>query len=244
MSTAPEALIERIAQRLPDVRPLLAEFQAEQLGEMWEAVFLDEATRQLVARAVEGDQAAVADLTTLAGILEAEHGEGADVENLISGFLSPFPYPGEPGHDLVQLLGPKLAADLNRQREWRTRPQETAFVDRMVQAIPALAPLVDENRAGSRGDVLPHRFLADVAFQAVEHHLSGKQTAHSEVRAVIDLLEAEFGRDDGVDNAIAVSFVENLPYDGEPGADIVRLLGPKLKEELHRQRLSPSPDAG
>ncbi|HEY8454536.1 MAG TPA: hypothetical protein VIL34_03000 [Actinopolymorphaceae bacterium] len=236
MTAATEALVERIVDIVPDFRPLLEEFRAEQLGEMWEAVFLDEATRGLVSRAMSGEQAATSQLQALASFLEGECGKAEEIDAAIDGFLTPFPSPGEPGHDLVQMLGGKLKERLDRQRQWRTRPEEAAFVDRLVQAVPALASVADENRAGDHDDVLPNRFLADVAFRQVENHLSGNEAAQSEVRAVLAALEAEFGSDDGVDTAIATSFLENLPYPGEPGADIVNLLGPKLREELLRQR--------
>jgi hypothetical protein len=39
-----------------------------------------------------------------------------------------------------------------------------------------------------------------------------------------------------VDEAIAVSFVENLPYPGEPGDALAGELGPKLAAELAAQR--------
>jgi hypothetical protein len=58
----------------------------------------------------------------------------------------------------------------------------------------------------------------------------------AEVREVFDLMENEFGLDEAVDELISTSFVENMPYPKEPGAHIVRLLGPKLTAVLHRQR--------
>lgn len=240
MTAATEALVERVVQAVPELLPLLEEFRTEDLGEMWEAVFLDEAARGLVDRARSGDQAAAAYLDALAGLLEHEYGRTAELDRTIEGFLSPMPNPGEPGADLVRVLGPKLTSELRRQREWRTRPEEVAFVDRLVRAVPALGPLVDDNRAGNHNDVLPHMFLGDVTRREVDNHRSANPVAQLEVRTVIDALEAEFGRDDGVDNAIAVSFVENLPYPGEPGADIVNLLGPKLATELRRQRRPPN----
>lgn len=228
----PAAMAERIARELPQLRPLLEEIRGEQLGEMWPAVFLDEATRGLVGLAATGDQEAKESLTTLARILEPQ----PELDVLVSAFLSPLPYPDQPGADLVRLLGPRLTAELARRRDWRTRPQELAFVDRLVKAVPALAPLAAENRAGSHRQVLPHQFLADVADREVENYRSGDPAAQQEVRTVLERLEAEYGLDGGVDNAIAASFVENLPYAGDAGADLVTLLGPKLAAVLREQR--------
>ncbi|WP_155854566.1 hypothetical protein [Paenarthrobacter nicotinovorans] len=39
---------------------------------------------------------------------------------------------------------------------------------------------------------------------------------------------------DDVDNAIAVSFIEHLPLLSEPGADVVLLLGPKMKAQYEQ----------
>lgn len=237
MTTATHALAERIAQTVPTLRPLLAELWGEQLGDALPLVFLEEGTRRLTDQAAAGDAAAVSALTALAGLLEAELGSTAEVDELISaGFLVPLPYPGEPGTDLVRLLGPKLAGQLQRQREWRTPPAEAEFVARLVARVPALQPLVEVNRAGNYGDVLPHMFLGDVVAREVENIQSGSPAAQLEVRAVLDGLEAELGVDPGVDNAIAASFVEILPYPGEAGAGLVDLLGPKLAAELRRQR--------
>ena len=57
-----------------------------------------------------------------------------------------------------------------------------------------------------------------------------------QVRAVLEVLEAEFGADHQVDELIAVSFLEQLPYPGQPGAELVTLLGPRLRVELDRLR--------
>jgi hypothetical protein len=81
-----------------------------------------------------------------------------------------------------------------------------------------------------------HAFLADAAFRQLDNHRSGDPVAADEVRRVLDLLEAELGAGRAVDEAIAVSFVENLPYPEQPGADIADLLGPKLRAEYDRQR--------
>ena len=102
-----------------------------------------------------------------------------------------------------------------------------AFVDRVTEAVPALLRLAAENEYGDRGDVLVHGFLGDVAFRELDNYRSGGPVAMEEVRTVVALLETELGVDRGVDEAIAVSFVENLPYPDQPGADLVDLLGPE-----------------
>ena len=135
-----------------------------------------------------------------------------------------------------------LAAVIDERRDWRAAPGAVAFVDRVTAAVPALLRLAAENEYGDRGDVLVHGFLGDVAFRELDNYRSGGPVAMEEVRTVVALLETELGADRGVDEAIAVSFVENLPYPGEPGADLVDLLGPQLRAELQRQR--PESPAG
>jgi hypothetical protein len=134
------------------------------------------------------------------------------------------------------VLGPKLSEVVGERRDWRAAPAAAAFVERVTDAVPALGRLAAENRYGDRRDVLVHGFLGDVAFRELDNYRSGGPVAMEEVRTVLALLEAELGTDRGVDEAIAVSFVENLPYPGEPGADLVDQLGPKLRAELARQR--------
>jgi hypothetical protein len=140
------------------------------------------------------------------------------------------------GPDPRTVLGPKLAAVVGERRGWRAEPAVVAFVERATEAVPALARLAAENRYGDRGDVLVHGFLADASFRQLDNHRSGDPVAADEVRRVLDLLEAELGAARAVDEAIAVSFVENLPYPEQAGADIADLLGPKLRAELDRQR--------
>jgi hypothetical protein len=106
----------------------------------------------------------------------------------------------------------------------------------MISAVPALEPLTSDNTFGDHEEVLVHEFLADVVRQEVDNFLAG---CLDEVRAVLDLLERECGGD--VDEPIAVSFVENLPYPHEPAAALVDLLGPNLRAEHDRQRRPPAP---
>lgn len=67
-------------------------------------------------------------------------------------------------------------------------------------------------------------------------YLAGAAAPVTEVRAVLDHVEEALGADDEVDGLIRVSFVDNLPYPGEPGAEIVGLLGPRLTAALEESR--------
>jgi hypothetical protein len=247
---AAEDFVERLVTALPALRPeyeqIYRECREDGLAEAAPEVFLDEQTRALRYRFRDGVIEARAELEALAAAIEAGYGEDPDVDELVDAcFLAllsaPTPPPTptsavEGGPDPRAVLGPKLSAVIDERRDWRAAPGAVAFVDRVTAAVPALLRLAAENEYGDRGDVLVHGFLGDVAFRELDNYRSGGPVAMEEVRTVIALLEGELGTDRGVDEAIAVSFVENLPYPGEPGADLVDLLGPKLRAELDRQR--------
>jgi hypothetical protein len=67
-------------------------------------------------------------------------------------------------------------------------------------------------------------------------YLAGAADPAAEVRAVLDHVEAALGADDEVDELVRVSFVENLPYRGESGEEIIGLLGPRLTAALRESR--------
>jgi hypothetical protein len=245
-----EDFVERLVTALPALRAeydqIYRECREDGLSEAAPEVFLDEQTRALRYRFRDGVIEARAELEALAAAIEAEYGEDPDVDELVDAcFLAllsaPTPPPTptsavEGGPDPRAVLGPQLSAVLGERRDWRAAPGAVAFVDRVTEAVPALLRLAAENEYGDHGDVLVHGFLGDVAFRELDNYRSGGPVAMEEVRTVVALLETELGVDRGVDEAIAVSFVENLPYPDQPGADLVDLLGPKLRAELARQR--------
>jgi hypothetical protein len=126
--------------------------------------------------------------------------------------------------------------------------------------VPALRPLADAERYGYHDEVLAYPFLGDVAereialltggasleidddwseedrAEALRLFTSDDPDPAAEVRAVLDLLEAELGADPDVDRLITTAFVEMLPYEDEPGTEIIGLLGPALRAELAAQR--------
>src|SRR5262245_39920645 len=102
---------------------------------------------------------------------------------------------------------------------------------RIVQAFPALEPLLQENLQ-DHGEFLFHLFMLRVTEKIVQSHLGAAddEFANLDVRAFIAFLDVEAGMGAGSRNEIAVGFVENLPYPGEPGSDLHQLLGPNLAE--------------
>lgn len=239
MADDPEALVALVLREFPAMRSqyeaTVAECAAEGLAEAGPAEFLYWHTHTLVEGFRRDPAAGQASLARLARILESEYGHDSELDIFIqSTFLVLITTrPGLP--DPARLLGPKLASVIRQDRNWRATPADQALVERMISAVPALAPLARGNTFGDHQDVLVHRFLADVVRQEVDSFLAGQL---DQARAVLDLLEQEWGGD--VDEPIAVSFVENLPYPHEPAAALVDLLGPNLRAEHDRQRRPPS----
>ena len=108
-----------------------------------------------------------------------------------------------------------------------------AFINRLVLALPEFSGRRKEHLEENFGQMLPHVLIGEIAFDAAKRY---ERDGASAVQPLLDLLESEFGDDPEVDELIAASFIENLPYPGEPGASITQLLGPKLAELLRQQR--------
>jgi hypothetical protein len=237
MAESTEAFAGRLLEALPSLREAYeataAEARAQGLGDVAAHFFLDDHTRRLLERFRDDPGGASPELTTLAAVLEPEYGADRDVDAVIdASFLALFP-PAGADPDPAAALGAKLRAALDQRRSWRPDPAGVALVERLLGAVPALEPLARENGHGDPEGLLVHVFLGDVARRQAENVEAGRL---AEPRAVLDVLEDEFGAGTPVDEPIAVSFVENLPYPDEPGAALVDLLGPKLRAELAVQR--------
>jgi hypothetical protein len=237
---AAEHLAERVAAAIPDVRPDL-ERTVRECGEdglegSAAAVFLDEQTRALRYRFRDGVIEARAELAALAAVLEEEHGDDPDRDEVIEAcFVAPLSAAGH-NPDARDVLGPRLAAVVDERRRWRASEAARAFVARVTAALPVLERPAAENRYGEADDVLVHGFLADAAFRAADQQRAGGPAALAENRALLELLTAELGRHRGVDEAITVSFLANLPRPGMPGADLLEPLPEPVRAELGRYR--------
>lgn len=112
----------------------------------------------------------------------------------------------------------------------------TEFVEALVVDHPDLEALLDEHREDNMGEVLPHVFFGDLTRFVVAHHLDpvADPTELDPLLATLD--RGMLDGDDEVKELIAVSFLENLPYPDEDGADIIDRLGPALTAELETLR--------
>jgi hypothetical protein len=114
------------------------------------------------------------------------------------------------------------------------------FVERLARQFPALMPLLREHLA-DYDEVLPHLFFADLTRHVIAEWKRGRTDA---LRPILDELDAIYegviddtdyrGEGEPLPNLIAVSFLENLPWRHEPGAEIREILGPHLRSELER----------
>jgi hypothetical protein len=225
---------------------------------MTDGLVLELVSAELMQRVQAGDVAARDAMVALGALLEA--GPPVVGEDIVSAFLIHVPSPGQPGGEIADGLGPRVRAALDQDRDHRNEPAVAAFLDRLLRAVPALRPLADAERYGYHDEVLAHPFLSDVAERAVALLTGGasleidddwteQERAEAlrlftsadpdpvaEVRAVLDLLEAELGSAPEVDRLIAAAFVGMLPDDDEPGTEILGLLGPRLRARLGQTR--------
>lgn len=117
-----------------------------------------------------------------------------------------------------------------------------ALVDRLVERLVVLQPMLREHLADNFGEVLPHMFIGDLTRYVVAREIAAGQVnrdlsaaIQGEIDEVLDALEQAYSDgDEEVEELIAVSFLENLPRDGEPGHAIRSRLGPLLGEQLKR----------
>lgn len=196
-------------------------------------------------RTLEGSREDAATMRRLFEFMDSELGNDADVDELIeTTFVENLPAPDGRYAQILGRLGPKvLAARLRRFQESQLSvpPSTVAFLQRLGAAVPGLQSRVTGHFGYHRGRPLPHAFMGEIVFEAVELVASGRGEV---VRPLIGFLEAEYGVDEDVDNVIEVSFVEMLPNPGERGSEIEQLLGPKLRAELERQRNWSDPPPG
>jgi hypothetical protein len=112
-----------------------------------------------------------------------------------------------------------------------------AFATEVAGLAPSLSALFEEHVTANFGEVLPHLFLSDVARRVNELvravSSGGGNAARSELKSILDALETGYatGPHD-VQELIAASFLENLPYASEPGSEVRGMLGPSLKMQL------------
>ena len=107
------------------------------------------------------------------------------------------------------------------------------FVRRTVAEYPELEPMLTEHLNENFGELLPHLWISDLARYVIDRYQAAGTSA---VSSILHHLDAEAGRHPEIDELLAVSFLELMPYPNEPTADVTELLGPNLREMLQEQR--------
>jgi len=265
VSASIDQLLSELLKIVPELEPAAAQERAwlasgEALpGTDPSAWTLAEIARGLFVRLRDGDATAALIIVALADVLENWHDTGHAIDTVIDDVLVYYPNPGEDHDEVTRALGPRLRSALDAQRDIRLSPAVEAFVDGLLRAVPALHPLADDCRYGYHDAVVAHAFLGEVVHREIalltggtsldmadddtadraeqeRLYLAGAPDPAAEIRAVIDYVEAALGSDEEVNGLIRVSFVENLPYPGEPGEEIIALLGPRLTAALRQSR--------
>jgi hypothetical protein len=117
---------------------------------------------------------------------------------------------------------------------YRMPLNEEEAVAVILEALPEFRPTHDEH-ISDFDELLPHLLMSDLARFTVAADRSGDLTLVDRALAVVEQIYVN--GDDRVENVVAVSFVEHLRAENEPGErEVLARFPAALAEELHRQR--------
>jgi hypothetical protein len=110
------------------------------------------------------------------------------------------------------------------------------FSEQFSRDVPGFEGLYSAHLE-NEGESNPHLFFAIDVMRATVDSFLEIPGEESDWRLTLSYLEDKFAqRILEIDKVIVTSFLEQLPYRGQPGADIIRSLGPKLKAKLAELR--------
>ncbi|HEX6445419.1 MAG TPA: hypothetical protein VF053_10050 [Streptosporangiales bacterium] len=243
-------LVRGLADRVGELRPLYEKHVAQR-GYVAPEEFLAELASWVAEAFVDAhrEDGTGHDWITVIDLLEqacVEDPSGGLAELVRQAFVANLPPPGEPGYEVNFMLFGTLARDRERYvARMVARPEllvgedQAAFVAGLVDQVPALGARYQDHVA-AYGMLLPDLFLLDVVHWLVRDHRRARWpwSRRRDWARVLRLVEDAYVREyDGrVGQLIAVSFLENLPADGEPGHGLVDELGPWLRRDLDRAR--------
>ena len=110
---------------------------------------------------------------------------------------------------------------------------EDKFVRALVEAVPEVQPILDEHLADN-GELLLHPFVARVRGFAVDAFDNSNRTLSDRIVAIFE--RGMRDGDEGVENAVAVSFVEDTPWWDTNRQAFIDSWPPALRAEAERQR--------
>ncbi|MGW7319293.1 hypothetical protein [Streptomyces sp. NPDC054854] len=136
-----------------------------------------------------------------------------------------------------------MAADDDKQRE-KHKTDETAekaaagrrLVEDLVAQVPGFEDAYESHVFNENG-VLPHMFFWDVVQDTVHSYLAEGDPDGPDWRRVLAFLEEETQhRMPGAIEVIVTSFLNDLPYEGDPGHSIEAHLAPAMKKRYLQLR--------
>lgn len=233
------SFINRLVNRLIWWSDGWPDYQQE-YGEQAPAAFLRQIAYMTSGRIAAGVAYDDLPIDATLAFLESEFGVDPTIDSLIAvSFLANIPAPEHGTIDTADRLGPKLGAELERHRAGGGIPVPTPYAD-FVNALAghheAVAEALREHLIDEDDDLLPHIFMGDLVRAAIEW--LGTADGRASVVSVLAALDNAYGHDYEVDELIATGFVENLPYPNDSGAQLLTMLGPKLRAEYNLERPS------
>ncbi|MGW7026836.1 hypothetical protein ACWGFX_06525 [Streptomyces xanthophaeus] len=135
-----------------------------------------------------------------------------------------------------------MTADDNEERDHNPdgTPQKAAGGVRLVEELVAQVPGFEdayECHVFNENGVLAHMFFWDVVQDTVRSYLAEGDRDGPDWREVLAFLEEETRRRvPGAIEVIVTSFLNDLPYEGEPGYGVERHLGPAMKAKYLQLR--------
>ncbi len=105
------------------------------------------------------------------------------------------------------------------------------FICHLAYKFPPLRIVVKDYIEAYGGEILPHILMSEYAL-----FISSLQEKEDWAQSFLEYLESTFNsnEDDNVSNLIAVSFIENLPFDGEKTHWSIGVLGGSMKKYYYR----------
>lgn len=114
--------------------------------------------------------------------------------------------------------------------------EDIRFVEELVARIPEFGELYENHLFNMGGETLPHVFFGDVTHATVDSYL-GTDPDAPDWRVTLRFLEEQFERQvTEITEVIVTSFLDHLPFRGEPGHGIVEHLGPLMARKYRELR--------
>ncbi|HET8930029.1 MAG TPA: hypothetical protein VFN21_05165, partial [Acidimicrobiales bacterium] len=138
------------------------------------------------------------------------------------------------GHRYARLSGVQMSTPAPSTCQSRRVPLSTGdFVEVLLARVPELRAMFDEHLA-YHDEILLHVFVAEVRDVAIDAFDNGERDLSNRISVVFDAGLRD--GDETVENAVAVSFVEDTPWWSPDRADFIASWPAALRAEADRWR--------